>query len=104
MSLNPIEMIHTAAIKVYDVVWTLPRPTRHHTLIQAWSQAHYKDGKNASIPDGHEQGFVTNYGDYVGREEAANIAYLAGQIKEPKKTLFSEDLWRGNEVCSKLVI
>ena len=93
MSLNPIEMIHTAAIKVYDVVWTLPRPTRHHTLIQAWSQAHYKDGKNASIPDGHEQGFVTSGGAFIDRETAAKIAFSAGQIKESKKYLFSEDLW-----------
>lgn len=39
------------------------------------------------------QGFYTSYGRFVGREEAAKIAFAAGQIKEMKKQLFSEDLY-----------
>lgn len=39
------------------------------------------------------QGFVTNFDEFVTREKAAKIAFAAGQIPEPKKTLFSEDLW-----------
>jgi hypothetical protein len=41
-----------------------------------------------------EQGFVTDSGEFVTREEAARIAFECGQIKEPKKKLFSEDLIR----------
>lgn len=40
-----------------------------------------------------EQGFLTNKNRFVTREEAAEIALKAGQIKEPKNRLFSEDLY-----------
>ena len=39
------------------------------------------------------QGFLTNKDRFVDREEAAQIALVSGQIKEPKKRLFSEDVW-----------
>lgn len=39
------------------------------------------------------QGFMTDLGLFVTREEAAKIALDAGQIKEPKEILYSEDLW-----------
>ena len=47
-------------------------------------------------PDGvgeTEQGFLTNTNRFVGRQEAAVIAFSNGQIKETKETLFSEDLY-----------
>lgn len=37
------------------------------------------------------QGFITSSGRYVDRVEAAQIAYAAGQIPEPKRELYSED-------------
>jgi hypothetical protein len=40
-----------------------------------------------------EQGFLTNKNRFVGRSEGAEIAFAAGQIKEKKETLFSEDLY-----------
>lgn len=40
-----------------------------------------------------EQGFVTNTGIFVNREQAAKIAYHAGQIKKPKQSLKSEDIY-----------
>ena len=40
-----------------------------------------------------EQGFLTSYNAFVDREQAAIVAHISGQIKEPKKELFSEDLW-----------
>jgi hypothetical protein len=39
------------------------------------------------------QGFVTDTGEFVDRETASKIAYQSGQIKEPKRILYSEDLW-----------
>jgi len=41
----------------------------------------------------YEQGFLTNKNRFVGREEAAIIAFDAKQIEQEKKTLFSEDLY-----------
>lgn len=49
-----------------------------------------------SIPDeaGESiQGFLTNKNRFVDRTEGAEIAFSAGQTKELKKTLFSEDLY-----------
>ncbi len=86
------EQIESAALLVNGEVWTLPQPTRHHTLIQAWASAHWKDGKPGRIPE-HDQGFVTSSGRFVERDEAARIAYAAGQIDAPKAGLFSEDVW-----------
>ena len=40
-----------------------------------------------------EQGFLTNKNRYVDRKEGGQIAFDAGQTKELKKTLFSEDLY-----------
>ena len=40
-----------------------------------------------------EQGFLTNKNRFVGREEAAEIAFAAGQTEEPLRRLFSEDLY-----------
>jgi hypothetical protein len=39
------------------------------------------------------QGFLTSDNRFVDREEGAVIAFNAGQIKEQKKRLFSEDLY-----------
>jgi hypothetical protein len=39
------------------------------------------------------QGFLTSDNRFVDREEGAIIAFNAGQIKEEKKRLFSEDLY-----------
>jgi hypothetical protein len=39
------------------------------------------------------QGFLTNKNRFVGREEAGDIAFKAGQISEPNDYLYSEDLY-----------
>ena len=39
------------------------------------------------------QGFITSDNRFVDREEAAEIAFNAGQISSPKKELYSEDLY-----------
>lgn len=46
----------------------------------------YKSGENV-------QGFLTSKNRFVDREEAAIIAFDAGQIKQEKQTLYSEDLY-----------
>ena len=51
-------------------------------------------------PGGNAQGFVTDDGQFVSREEALRIAISAGQVKEgetcQKDRLFSEDLRGAN--------
>jgi hypothetical protein len=39
------------------------------------------------------QGFLTSKNRFVDREEGGEIAFSAGQTKELKKFLYSEDLW-----------
>lgn len=39
------------------------------------------------------QGFLTNKNRFVDREEAAKIAWTAGQTTKELKTLFSEDIY-----------
>lgn len=90
-----VETIATAAIRVDGEVWTLPRPARHHVLIQAWAIAHYRDGEEGRIGE-HDQGFVTSTGRFVEREEAKVIARAAGRLLErasSSASLFSEDVW-----------
>lgn len=48
---------------------------------------------NRPPPITGEQGFLTNSFQFVSREEAAEIAFKAGQIKELKKELYSEDIY-----------
>lgn len=52
-------------------------------------------GKSSNEPDcgEYEQGFLTSNNRFVDRKEAGKIAYEAGQTKELKETLFSEDLF-----------
>lgn len=70
------------------LVLTMPRPARHPALLAEIDAA--MPGGDALLA---EQGFITNAGEFVSREEAAAIAYANGQIKAPKRDLFSEDLW-----------
>jgi len=80
------ETIEAVAIEFEFFVWTLPRPARHHDVI---AERKRRNGLTGS----GRQGFVTNTGRFVDRGAAAHIAYCAGQIKEPKAQLFSEDVW-----------
>lgn len=74
-------MITQAAIKKDGQVYT---GQRHHEIINSHASGFFR---------GAEQGFVTSDGCFVSREEAALIAYECGQIQQPKKKLFSEDLY-----------
>lgn len=64
---------------------------RHNNIIGAFptNNKHRNDGKEYKTI----QGFITSHGRFVTREEAALIAYNAGQIREQVKRLFSEELY-----------
>jgi hypothetical protein len=72
---------------------------RHGVIFQQW-QFFNTDVLNLNVAGRHsvnvyekEQGFLTNFNRFVGREEAAQIAFDAGQTKEKLVRLFSEDLY-----------
>ncbi len=89
------ERIAAAAIRSPDgTVWTLPRPARHCDVIcHIWG----KTGKPTIGNSG--QGFLTDQGRFVTREEAYRIAKAADQIifrpdvTPTPGTLYTEDLW-----------
>lgn len=71
---------------------SVPRPGRHHNVIQGMVEWGYTSADIAQSV----QGFVTSTGRFVDRFEAYRIATAAGQIKEktyPLDKLFSEDIW-----------
>ncbi len=87
-------LITEVAVKdIYDRVWHLPSPFRHHHVLHLMNRGSYK---NIDA----EQGFLDNSGKFVDREEAFKLACLNGQLKRRQGTgcyngdeLFSEDLW-----------
>lgn len=86
-----------------SLLWTLPKPNRHHDLIHKISQ------ENRSFLRDHIQGFTDHRGDFLTRAEAWHEAYRCGQLLPPYDPinpsqrvgavnttpgeLFSEDLW-----------
>ncbi len=91
-----METIRCAAIKRVDGIIIAGR--NHSFIIQHSPKGTCK--KNS------EQGFITSEARFVGRSEAAEIAYKAEQIKKPTNLLFSEDITQDNpwagEVIDKL--
>ncbi len=95
-----VERIEAAAISLDGVVWSVPRPGRHHDVIQ-----HVLRKRPELDFVGGAQGFVTSTGRFVGRYEAKDIARAADQIiaseigpggvpfKRQYPELFSEDVW-----------
>lgn len=70
-------------------LWSLPKPSRHCHL---FALAAFQNNQ----ADPCKQGFTTNTGRYVGREEAVSIATGARQLirkTDPPSQLFSEDVW-----------
>ena len=86
-----METIERAAISYGGVVYSVPRPGRHHNVIRLMVE------ESGLGPDCmHCQGFITSFGRFVDRYEAVKIASNAGQIKYktfPLTQLFSEDVW-----------
>lgn len=94
--------IAAAAIRVGQMVYALPSPARHHTVMW-WLAGLGPDTKPhggpviyaGHIPE-HEQGFITSRGLFVGREAARSIAENAKQLLPRASALpelYSEDVW-----------
>lgn len=79
-------------------IWAVERPGRHHHV--CWAM----DMLNVPQEYRREMGFLTSYGRYVGRREAALIAVSSNQLLDQQhhpELLFSEDLWETPEWRSK---
>lgn len=83
--------ITKAAILIAGQVYSVDPPGRHHDVIRIYTEG--VGGQRRKYPQESPQGFLTIHGTFVDRAEAAKIAYLAGQIAQPKDSLYSEDLW-----------
>ena len=78
-------MIKSAAIRKCGIIYT---GNRHCDILY---DAYRTTPRIQLGTEDSEQGFVTNTGEFVTREEGAKIAFECGQISEPKETLYSED-------------
>lgn len=87
------EFIEFVAVRDADVVYAMPRPWRHHHVVQNMAESGFPQQPS------HVQGFMTNLERFVTREQAVTIADKARQLDivrpktEPKSKLFSEDIW-----------
>lgn len=84
-------MIVATAVKYGDLIVSLPRPNRHHHIL---NYAHTQYG----LKLGQYQGFLTSDGQFLDREDAASHAISCGQVPNIEAmhipgTLISEDLW-----------
>lgn len=80
------ETVDRVAVEFDDVTIALPKPSRHHDVIRLHVEltGHRGSGR---------QGFVTSEGRFVVREQAALLAFGAGQTRTRRIRLYSEDLW-----------
>ncbi len=87
-------MIIGVAIKHGDLVIALPRPNRHHSVIN-----YMVHNLGITPPVGHQhedgQGFYLADGTYLNRRQARQYAIDHKQCENPidSRELFSEDLW-----------
>jgi len=77
--------ITAAAVNVNGAIFT---GSRHYKIINDLAKS------NPDLYITQEmQGFVDDYGNFLSRYEAAELAFKCGQIKRYKTRLLSEDIW-----------
>lgn len=90
-STNTIKITGVAIMMSDNIFFCLPKPKRHHHILHMLARAGITLRHNRK-----DQGFVTNEGKFVTREEALIIAREAGQLlpcHEHETQLFSESVW-----------
>lgn len=84
-------MIVAAAIKIGDLICSMPAPHHHGDIISGLAAA------GVPIPVCAVQGFLTSSGRFLDRREAAIRAVQKHQIPAAKvhadKQLYTDDLW-----------
>ena len=92
-SLIPRLITEVAVKDCYGRTWHLPAGFRHHHVIQLMN-------RGSLFHINEEEGFLTNFGEFISRQEAFVLAKQNKQYKRRDLTagykgneLFSEDLW-----------
>lgn len=83
-------MITSVAMLYKGSIVVVPRPGRHHDIIEVLARG------GEPTPVVGEQGFVNENGNFLNRKEALCEAIRCNQLirkTNPKDRLFSEDLW-----------
>jgi len=84
-------IIEGVAIKYKGKTYKLPKPNRHHDLINLIYQ------ETGEPVYESEQGFYDNFGYFLNRKDALFFALQSGQVLDIIKlhgnVLFSENLW-----------
>ncbi len=86
-------MITHVAIRFNGVIYSLPKPNRHHDVIRYIIEL---TGVETVNSHGEDQGFLDSAGKYWNRSEALIIAKNNGQLRKDRpilNKLFSENLW-----------
>lgn len=94
-SMSETLTVLTAAIRIGELIISLPRPNRHHNILWALSDLGIGPGQT------RDQGFLLSNGTYAGRELSAEVALAAGQVEKlhSPPRLFSEDVWDGYQAA-----
>lgn len=84
-----MQRIIAAAVTLNGLTISKPQPARHYQILAAMPAAMARRIRPS------DQGFLTDDGEFVGRETALQIASDAKQLLKPTthRELFSEDLW-----------
>lgn len=89
-----VSPITHVAIRYKGRVWALPKPNRHHHVIQ-WIAR--ETGDTSIDARGEDQGFVDADGNYLTRQRALAVALRNKQVLDENDIrggqLYSEDLW-----------
>ncbi len=99
ITLKPKTLVTGVAIRIGKEVFACACPFRHADIIRYLTEF---GGKTPGDVAKGEQGFVNSYDKFLSREEAYEVARIAGQLKQKteklrlnsmRHELFSEDLW-----------
>jgi hypothetical protein len=88
-------MIIGVAIRSDSLIVMLPKPNRHHNCFRYLHDIGVNAAQQKIGVKAVDQGFYTHTGKYLTREQALKYVKRIKQplIDNPKKYLFSEDLW-----------
>lgn len=92
--MSQLEIIVGVASKAYGKLYQLPKPYRHHDLLDIM----FKERGGVETVCADEEGFITSLGRYVDRVEGFSIASKANQILQDRHhkgqiELYSESVW-----------
>lgn len=89
--MNPITHV---AIRFNGIIYSLPKPNRHHHVIWLIVEKTEVDTVDSH---GEDQGFLDSEGNYLTRKEALDNARFNGQLRDDRsiwnEELYSENLW-----------